>query len=113
MGVGGGAYVTAAMLLFGRSIHQAVGTAAGFGAFVALPALAGYIWAGWGAHGLLPGSLGFVSLIGAAAMMPASVLTAPLGVRLAHGLPRRKLEIAFALFLGLVGLRFLAAFILN
>lgn len=109
MGVGGGAYVTPAMTLLGRPIHQAVGTAAGFGVVVAIPALLGYMWAGWGAEGLPPGSLGFISLIGAAAMIPASVLTAPLGVRLAHGLPRRTLELAFAAFLSLVGLRFLFA----
>jgi uncharacterized membrane protein YfcA len=113
MGVGGGAQVTALMTLFGRTIHQSVGTAAGFGAFVSLPALFGYIWAGWGASGLPPGSLGFVSLIGAAAMMPASLFAAPFGVRAAHGLPRRRLEIAFAIFLGLVGLRFLMSLMLS
>jgi uncharacterized membrane protein YfcA len=113
MGVGGGAQVTALMTLFGRTIHQSVGTAAGFGAFVSLPALFGYIWAGWGAEGLPPGSLGFVSLIGAAAMMPASLFAAPFGVRAAHGLPRRRLEIAFAIFLGLVGLRFLMSLMLS
>jgi uncharacterized protein len=111
MGVGGGAYITPAMTLLGRPIHQAVGTAAGFGVVVAIPALVGYLWAGWGAAGLPPGSIGYISLIGAAAMMPASVMAAPIGVRLAHGLPRRKLEIAFAIFLSLVGLRFILALI--
>ena len=113
MGVGGGAQVTALMTLFGRTIHQAVGTAAGFGAFVSLPALFGYVWAGWGVAGLPPGSLGFVSLIGAIAMMPASLFAAPFGVEAAHGLPRRRLEIAFAIFLGLVGLRFLVSLMLS
>ena len=111
MGIGGGAQITSILILFGRSIHRAVGTAAGFSCIVAVPALAGYVWAGWALPDLPPGSLGYVSLIGAAAMIPASVLAAPLGVRLAHGLERRKLEIAFALFLGLVGLRFLLALI--
>jgi uncharacterized membrane protein YfcA len=46
-------------------------------------------------------------------MIPASVFAAPIGVRLAHGLPRRRLEIAFAIFLSLVGLRFLAALMLS
>ncbi len=109
MGVGGGAQIAALMTLLGRSIHRAVGTAAGFSCVVAVPALVGFIWAGWGVAGLPPGSVGYVSLISAAAMMPASVLTAPIGVRLAHGLPRRKLEIAFALFLLAVALRFLLA----
>lgn len=112
MGVGGGAQITAVLTLFGRSIHKAVGTAAGFSAVVAAPALIGFIWAGWDAAGLPVGSIGYVSLIGAGVMMPASVLAAPLGVRMAHGLPRRRLEIAFAIFLLAVGGRFLLALIL-
>jgi len=34
------------------------------------------------------------------------VLAAPLGVRLAHGISRRKLELAFATFLAIVAARF-------
>lgn len=109
MGIGGGAQIAAILTFYGRPIHKAVGTAAGFSCIVGVPALAGYVWAGWGATGLPPWSVGYVSLIGAAAMIPASILAAPLGVRVSHGLPRRRLELAFAGFLGLVGLRFLLA----
>jgi uncharacterized membrane protein YfcA len=56
---------------------------------------------------LPPLSLGFVSLIGLVLMAPLSSLTAPYGARLAHRLSRRTLEIAFAIFLLLVSLRFL------
>jgi uncharacterized membrane protein YfcA len=112
MGVGGGAQITAILTLFGRSMLKAVGTAAGFSCIVAVPALIGFIWAGWGAAGLPPGSAGYVSVIGAAAMIPSSVLAAPIGVRLAHGLPRRKLEVAFAIFLIAVASRFLLALVL-
>jgi uncharacterized protein len=35
------------------------------------------------------------------------VLAAPLGVRIAHGISQRKLELAFATFLIVVSLRFL------
>lgn len=112
MGVGGGAQITAILMLFGRSMLTAVGTAAGFSCIVSVPALIGFIWAGWGAAGLPPGSAGYVSLIGAAAMIPSSVLSAPIGVRLAYGLPRRRLEIAFAIFLIVVASRFLLALVL-
>ena len=54
-----------------------------------------------------PLSIGFVSLIGFVLMAPVSSYTASYGVRLAHWLPRRKLEIAFAIFLSLVSLRFI------
>jgi uncharacterized membrane protein YfcA len=40
-------------------------------------------------------------------MLPTSIALAPVGVRVAHGLPRRSLEIAFAAFLALVALKFL------
>ena len=67
-----------------------------------------YVLAGWGKMGALPPlSLGFVSLIGAALIMPTSVYVAPIGARLAHRLPKRVMEIGFALFLAAIGLRFL------
>jgi len=53
-----------------------------------------------------PFSLGFVSLIGFALMAPVSSLTAPYGARLAHGLSKRRLEIAFGCFLLAVCIRF-------
>jgi uncharacterized protein len=111
MGVGGAAYIVPYMTLYGRPVHQAVGTAAGISSLVAVPAMLGYMWAGWGAPGLPPGSVGYVSLIGAAAMIPSSLLAAPLGVRIAHGLTRRQLEISFGLFISLVALRFILALV--
>lgn len=111
MGVGGAAQLSTVLALYGRTIHVAVGTASAFSAIIAIPATLGFVWAGWSAEGLPPGSVGYVSLIGAAAMIPASVLAAPFGVRMAHGLSRRKLEIAFGCFLLTVGCRFLLALV--
>lgn len=107
MSIGGGAFITTLMTLYGRTIRQGVATASGFGPLIAVPGALGFVWAGWHSPGLPPGSLGYVNLVGAAVVIPASVLTAPLGVRIAHGIPRRKLELAFATFLGVVALRFL------
>ena len=53
-----------------------------------------------------PFALGYVSLIATIIVAPTSVLTAPLGVRLAHALPKRALEIAFGIFLLVVCSRF-------
>lgn len=112
MGIGGGTFIASYMAFFGRSMHQAVGTAAAIGPVIALPAMAGFMWAGFGSELVPPGSVGFVSLFGAALMLPLSVLAAPLGVRAAHGMERDRLELVFALFLILVGLRFLVSVIL-
>lgn len=106
MSIGGGAFITMMMTLYGRSILSAVATSSGFGPMIAIPGTIGFIWAGWGAEGLPPGSLGYVNVLGAAIIVSVSVFAAPLGVRLAHGISRRKLEIAFATFLAIVAIRF-------
>jgi uncharacterized membrane protein YfcA len=106
MSIGGGAFVTMMMTFYGRPIHQAVGTSSGFGPMIAIPGTLGFIWAGWGVAGVPPGSLGYVSVLSAAVIVPVSVLAAPLGVRMAHGISRRKLELSFATFLALVAARF-------
>lgn len=106
MSIGGGAFVTMMMTLYGRPIHQAVGTSSGFGPMIAIPGTLGFIWAGWGVSSTPPGSLGFVSILSALIIVPVSVMAAPLGVRLAHGISRRKLEIAFGIFLALISVRF-------
>lgn len=107
MSIGGGAFVTMMMTLYGRPIHQAVGTSSGFGPMIAVPGTLGFIWAGWGVAGTPPGSIGYVSALSALIIVPISVLAAPLGVRMAHGISRRHLELAFATFLAVVSLRFI------
>src|SRR5262249_7250726 len=52
MGIGGGAFGVTVMTLCGRPIHQAVATASGFGAAIAVPAAIGVAIAGWGRAGL-------------------------------------------------------------
>jgi len=107
LSIGGGAYITTLMTLYGRSIHQAVATASGFGPLIAIPGALGFIVAGWNVPGLPPLSLGYVNLIGAAVIIPASVYAAPWGARIAHGIPRRKLEIWFGCFLATIAIKYL------
>lgn len=109
MGIGGGQTATMYMTFYGRTIHQAVATSSGIGVLISIPGAIGYILAGWGKPDLPPLSLGFVSLLGVAAFAPVSVMTAPLGVKLAHALSKRKLETAFGIFLLIVCLRFLSS----
>jgi uncharacterized membrane protein YfcA len=109
MGVGGGAFGVTVMTLCGRPIHQAVATASGFGAAIALPAALGYVITGWGRAGLPPWWLGFVSVPGFVVLAILTAITAPIGARLAQRLPVRTLRRAFALFLALVALNMLRA----
>ena len=106
MGIGGGQITTMLMTFHNRPIHQAVSTSAGMGVLISIPGALGYMVAGFDKPGLPPLSIGFVSLIGVVLFAPVSILTAPLGVKLAHALSKRTLEIAFGCFLMLVSLRF-------
>lgn len=106
MSVGGASFMITFLALYGRPLISSVSTSAGLGPLIAIPGTLGFIWAGWGAPGLPTFSLGYVSLIGAAIIIPVSVYAAPIGVRVSHGAPKRRLEIAFAVFLGLMSLRF-------
>jgi uncharacterized protein len=112
MGIGGGQIANIIMTLHGRPIHQAVATSAGIGVLISAPGAIGYVLAGIGQPGLPAGSLGFVSMMGVLLFVPTTVLTAGIGVRIAHSLPRRTLELAFGLFLSAVCLRFLYAILL-
>jgi uncharacterized membrane protein YfcA len=110
MGIAGGSLSTLFLTLYGKSIHVAVATSSGLGIWIALPGMIGYMIAGWPQMHLLPPlSIGYVSLIGLVLFAPASVLAAPFGARLAHNTSRRKLEIAFAMFLFAASLRFLVS----
>lgn len=112
MSIGGGAYVVILMTLYGRSLHQAVATSSGFGPLIAIPGMIGFMWAGWGAPGLPPGTVGYVSLLGAALAIPTGLIAAPLGARVSHGLSKRGLELAFGAFMTLVVLRFLTSLVI-
>ena len=108
MGVSGGSVANMIQTLYGRSLHQAVATSAGLGVPISIAGTIGYMLAGLPhASQLPPLSIGFVSLIGLVVMAPVSTLVAPYGARLAHALPRRQLEIGFAIFLLVVCVRFL------
>jgi len=117
MGVGGGLFSNLLMTFYGRPIHQAVATASALAVLISIPGTLGYIYAGWPAAARypdvaalqLPFALGFVSLIGALLVMPTSLFTAPLGVRVAHAMSKRALEIAFGCYLFIAGSRFVVS----
>jgi uncharacterized membrane protein YfcA len=114
MGIGGGLFANLLMTFYGRPIHQAVATSSALAVLISIPGALGYVYAGWPAAAhypevtalQLPFALGYVSLIGAILVMPTTLLTAGLGVRVAHALSKRTLEIAFGCYLLIVGSRF-------
>lgn len=102
MGIGGGVIGVLLLTTFGRAVHVAIATAAGFGLVIAVPGAIGFMLAGQGAA-VPPGSVGYVNLAGFAAVAALSALTAPLGAKLAHKLPATLLSRAFAGYLAVTG----------
>lgn len=119
MGIGGGLFSNLLMTFYGRSIHQSVATSAGLAVLISIPGALGYVYAGWPAATRFPDvlalqfpfAIGYISLIGAALVMPTSLLVAPLGVKVAHAMSKRALEIGFGLYLLTMGTRFFIALI--
>lgn len=105
MGIGGGTLSVPTLTLFGYPIHKAVGTAAAIGLIIGIPGTIGFILAGWDVPNRPAWSLGYVNMLGVAALLPTSMLLAPVGARLAHSLDTRRLKQVFAAFLGLTALR--------
>jgi uncharacterized protein len=114
MGVGGGLFANLLMTFYGRPIHQGVATSSAIAVLVSIPGALGYIYAGWPVAAHYPDvaalqaplALGYVSLIGAILVMPMSLLTAPLGVRVAHAMSKKTLERSYGAYLLIVGTRF-------
>jgi uncharacterized protein len=107
MGIGGGTFSVAALTMMSQPIHRAVGTAALFGLLIAVPGTIGFIINGLGDPRLPAANLGYVNLIGVLLISPMTMLTAPIGARIAHRLSKRYLSLAFGVFLLLVSVRML------
>ncbi|GAB4334644.1 MAG: sulfite exporter TauE/SafE family protein [Desulfobulbaceae bacterium] len=103
MGIGGGTLSVPFMIWCNIPVHHAIGTSAAIGFPIALAGTVGYVLTGLQVAGLPPLSLGYVYLPALGGIVAASMLTAPLGVRLAHHLPVPKLKRIFAVFLLVVG----------
>ncbi|MBQ0823430.1 sulfite exporter TauE/SafE family protein [Microvirga terrae] len=119
MGIGGGQLSNLFMTFYNRPIHQAVATSSGLGILISIPGAIGYIYAGWPHMADYPNviafqpplALGYVSLLGLVLFIPTSTWMAPIGARLAHRLSKRRLEVAFGVFLLLVCARFAASLV--
>ena len=98
LGIGGGAAGVVLLSGLGRSIHQAVATAAGFGVCVSIPGALAMMRAGWGHPALPEGALGFVFIPAFFTLAIATLITAPLGARAAHRMDGRHLSVAFGLY---------------
>jgi uncharacterized membrane protein YfcA len=105
MGIGGGTFGVPLMTLYAMPIHRAVATASGFGVLIAVPAVLGFLLLP--VAGAPPYTMGAINLPAFLVVIGTTLMTTPLGVRLAHAMNPKPLKRAFAIFLTLVALNML------
>lgn len=105
----GGAFLSIPFLAWCNvPLKRAIGTAAANGFPIALAGTVGYVLQGLRVPGLPEGSVGYVYFPALLLVVAASMPVAPLGARLAHRLPVKRLRIVLGVVLFALGLRMLA-----
>jgi uncharacterized membrane protein YfcA len=107
MGIGGGSFGVPLMSLFNTPIHRAVATAAGFGVVIAVPSVIGFLFVTIDPATRPPFTVGAVNLVAFVLVIAMTLITAPIGARLAHAMDPKPLKRVFAVFLVLVALNML------
>ena len=103
-GIGGGLLTTPFLLWHGRTIRDAIGTAAACTIPVALAGAVGFVAIGWADGNGLAFSTGYVYWPGVAGIASGSILGAIAGARLSHRTAAPVLHRMFAILLALIGL---------
>ncbi|MBI4792537.1 MAG: sulfite exporter TauE/SafE family protein [Deltaproteobacteria bacterium] len=109
VGIGGGTLSVPFMTWCNIPVHEAIGTSAAIGFPIAIAGTMGYIYNGLHVPDLPAYAVGYVYLPALAGLIVTSVLTAPLGVHLAHSLPVARLKRIFAILLLIVATRMLVS----
>ena len=99
MGIGGGAFCVPYQTLFNVPIHRAVATAAGLGALIAVPSAIGFLFIEIEPSSKPPLTFGAINVVAVGLTISMTLLTAPLGAKLAHWMDPKPLKRAFAFFL--------------
>jgi uncharacterized protein len=113
LGIGGGVIAVPILIRWARmDLHRITAASIGIILFAAPAGILSYMFAGQDVAGLPAGSVGYVSLPLAAAMIPGAVLLAPFGARLNQRLPVKILRRLFSVYLLGMGLRLVFLYLL-
>jgi uncharacterized membrane protein YfcA len=107
VGIGGGTFSVPILTAYRYSAHQAVGTAAGIGLIISLPAAMTMLTFGVTPDDAPFGTYGLVNLLGFLCIVPLTVVFAPIGAKLASIMDANVLKKVFAVVLLITGLRML------
>lgn len=107
MGIGGGSFGVPLMTLYGQPIHRAVATAAGFGLLLAVPSVIAFLLLSGAGANRPPFTIGQVNVVGFALVVAMTLITTPLGVKLAHAMDPKPLKRVFAFFIMIMAVNML------
>ena len=107
VGIGGGTLTVPFLSWCSQTMHTAIATAAAVGLPIALAGTTGFVVNGMGVEGIPGPHVGYVYIPAFLGIIATSMVTAPIGARLAHSLPVAKLKKIFAVLLYLVGTKML------
>ena len=99
VGAGGGFVSVPFMLWCNVALHHAVATSAALGFPIASANTVGYVWSGWSVQDLPAGMFGYIYWPALLVLVIFSVVTAPIGAKVAHKLPVNTLKRIFAFLL--------------
>ena len=106
LGIGGALLTIPLMTYTGIPLKKALGTGSAISMAVSLPGIITYIFLGYPHMAELPPfSIGYINMLAVAAIIPTSIILAPLGVKASHSLPKHALQRIFAVVLVLVAIR--------
>jgi len=105
-GIAGGNVVVPTLIYFNVPVHRATATSSTLGVPVALAGVLGYVSVGLG-EDLGAGMVGYFYVPGFLAIVSAAILTAPVGVKVAHAVAAEPLRRAFGVLLVFVSGRML------
>ena len=108
VGIGGGTLSVPILTAFSYPARKAVGTAAGIGLIISLPAAMTMLILGNTPNDAPFGTYGLVNLVGFVCIVPLTVLVAPIGAKLANIIDGTLLKRVFAILLLVTGLRMFA-----
>ena len=99
IGIGGGSFSVPILSFFSKKIHQAVGTSAVLGFFIALPGTISYIFLGLNEINLPPYSIGYVNFLIVFLIGSTSIFSANVGAKVSAKINKNSLKKIFAIFL--------------
>jgi len=108
VGIGGGTMSVPFLLWYSLPIRSAIGTSASIGLPIAVAGTIGYILNGFTETSLPPYSFGYIYLPALFGVSIMSMMTAPIGAKVAHIIPVRTLKKGFVCFLVVVAGKMLA-----